>query len=544
MLDVPIGINLPDQEVTDPYDQSLENVIVTDSGETRIVRLRPGYRLAFDTTTAAKVDGIYDWSEHAIVIAVSNGNVYKLSSAEFDPTSISYLLLETGDKLLLESGDKLLIENEGGGITDVTGGTDMTVGNRVTWANNGDWLYMANGGKIQELRYATSYVTFGSPAHDYVCILNNTAVTSTLDPTNTTYWTDLGANPSSTYDAWVAGVRYGSGKAEVLTDSDAPTTVKQIAIADKYLLALEDGTQTVWFAEVAEPWSFAGEYFQPEHLPDDANVLVSNSGDIWVGGPRSIQIFQDDGVTPWISSNYGAISHGVLAPYSFVFCSTPGTFVWIDDKRRVVRLEGKTAVTLSYTLNTWLNRLEYVADAIADFLVYQGIPLYILQFPMEDKTVALNLESGVWSQWSTSTTRWAASCMSIIPHWDYILMGHISDGTINVVEPEQYLDGTTAITAKVRTPRLNADGVTRVPELISYLTKVVYTTDTDDATITVKHRDDDNTWTTERTVTLSGKDKTTHVKHLYRLGAYRFYRQYEFNLSDMWPYSLAKVVQK
>lgn len=542
-MEISIGINQPDQEAVDPKGQHLENVVVTELG----VRLRPGCVTSNDLGTSAKVDGIFDWVEENCVIAVSNGNVFKFT-ATGQGAEAFYLLLESGDSLLLEDSGALQLE-PGGGSVDVTGANDMVVGTRVIFANFGNGiLYMANGAQIQELHASQSFVTHGGK--NWSCKLNNYSVAGAagnepgVATATATYWNDLGAG--SGYDAWAAGVRYGSGLAQRIEDADAPTTVKWIGVLDTYLLAIEAGTERVWFSIVTEPWSWDSDLFSAESVPDTATCLRVQDGDIYIGGQRSIQMWTNDGATPFVESGYGAISHGVVAPYSFTWCPTPGTFIWLDDQRRLVRLEGRTAVVVNHSLDTFLNRVSSVTDAIADFIVIDGVPFYILQFPTNEITVALNLDNNTWSEWYSTQTnqyRWLASCMTNVQAWDLTIIGDTRDGKLKILSSDLDTEDGTAITAKIRSPRNMTGSVVRVGDVALALTKVGRTTSTTAASLTVRWRDDGQDWLTARTVTVDDDSKTDFVKHVRRCGHYRNNRQYEFNVSSMWPYALQRVEQ-
>lgn len=269
MPEIPFSTNLPDQTAVYPYEQTIENAIVTPLG----VRMRPGLEDYQTVSSGKKLLGLYDWQEQNLVVAVtSDGKVWKVSN-----TDTGRLLLETGDKLLLEDGGFLLLE-EPGALTEVTGANVMGTTYKISWADYGSILFMANGGKIQALTPSQSLVT--NDGTNYTCILNHVADATNEPGTGgswETYWTATGDGGS----AWVLGTTYGSGLAQQLdtADSDWPDSVKFIATCDSYLFALEDGTETVWFSQVGSPLYTDGEYFTVEGAADDATCLASLDND-------------------------------------------------------------------------------------------------------------------------------------------------------------------------------------------------------------------------------------------------------------------------
>jgi len=534
-MEIPFGLNLPEQESVDPYGQSLENVVITQFG----AKLRIGSSELIDSSSSSAVDGIYDWKEQSIVIAISAGDVFKMTDSAY--LSGSVLLLESGDYLLLEDSSRLFLESSAA-ITDVSGATSMVSGTRVTWANFGDYLFMANGGNIMELHPSTSQVTHGG--NDYTCIYNNIDIEPGVTSGWATYWQDDGAG--SSHSAWAGGVRYGSGKADVVEDADCPTTVKFIDVADSYLLAIDESYGFMAFSVVDEPWNWDSDYVSAEGLPDDATCLKVENSDVYVGGSRSVEIFQNDGSTPWVSSSYGSITHGVLAPYSFTYCKDVGFFVWIDNDKRLVSLQGRIPSPLNPTLDTFISSLARVSDAIGDFIALNGVPFLILQFPSDEKTISVNLSNNTWSEWFSTDTndyKWDGNCVASVPRWDTVLIGDRTDGTIKSIDYRYKTDDGNDINAIIRTPRVVTQGRARVGHLVLYFLKETEAQSAGSATMTVRWRDDGNDWSTARTVTLSDNEKTNYVKKTYRLGSYANHRQYEFDLTNLHPYTLTKVEQ-
>jgi hypothetical protein len=537
-MDIPIGLNLPDQNHVDPLGQALQNTIVSPLG----VKIRPGASDLIDLGTAAGVDGIFDWQEQDLVIAVSNGGVYRLTNAAYGVGD--FLLLESGSRLLLEDGGRLEIESFPSNA-DVSGAVAFNVGTRATFANFGDYIFIANGGKIQELHPATSYVTHGG--NDYQCILNHTAVAGAggtepgVATASATYWTDLGAG--STYDAWVEGTRYGSGVCEVLTDADAPTTVAFIATADTYLLALETGSERLWWSYPGIPWQWDGDFTSAEYLPDEVTCMLAVNSDIYVGGRKSIQVFQNDGITPWVPTVYGSLSYGVLAPYSFKFCKDINAFIWVDDNRRIVKLEGRTITPLNESLNTYLHDVGVLNDAIADFVIIEGTPYYLVYFPSSDQSIVVNLTNNTYSEWSTIESRWLGNCITNVPNWDMVVIGDKSDGYVKKISTIYSDDAGDSFTPLIRTMRIPSGDVLRTPRLLIHFTKIVDASAAGTASLSVRWRDDGKDWVTARTMDLSDIQDTDFVRSLYRLGHFRNYRQYEFDCSNLWPFSIAKVEQ-
>ena len=83
-----------------------------------------------------------------------------------------------------------------------------------------------------------------------------------------------------------------------------------------------------------------------------------------------------------------------------------------------------------------------------------------------------------------------------------------------------------------------------VGSLIIALTKLTTSSETGSASFTVRYRDDEGDWSSVRTFEMSDDSITDVVAHLWRMGSYRENRQYEIDMSSIYPYSISKVIEQ
>lgn len=103
-----------DQSVLDVHNVEVRNLFVNELEQSE---KRPGLNDWADLETGRGIDGLYWWDTQSMVLAVSDGDVFRLTSAAGDWNKIS-------------NGDKLL------------------VGQQVSIDDNGDTAVMANGGRM------------------------------------------------------------------------------------------------------------------------------------------------------------------------------------------------------------------------------------------------------------------------------------------------------------------------------------------------------------------------------------------------------------
>lgn len=412
-----------------------------------------------DLGTSAAVDGLYWWNRESIALAVSNGNIYKITDSN-------------------------------GSFTDITSDT-LEIGNRVSFAEWENAVYMANEGTI------------------------------------------VGASTSTTTE---------------MADADAPTTVSHLAVLHKYLLALKKDTEEMWFSVVDDPTNWQNDWVTAEAKFDLLKSMGSSQDEIYLMGSGTGEVWYDDGSTPIAKQERGYIESGVIAPYSFALCN--GIWYWIDDERKVVRLNGRTPEVLSNTMNKYIQDFTTVNDAIGDYISVYGRPHYVISFPIEGKTLAYDIYNQMWSEWgfwNTGTSehdRWRGNCTTLAKGWNLQLIGDRANGKVYKFGTSTYQDNGSTLKSLLRTPTINHgyESMLKNPRrLIFHAKRYSSPGDYSDAQLLVKWRDNGaTTWGTEHTITLGKVGETSYRAELW-VGTPYYDRQYEISFTDNAPISLRAV---
>jgi hypothetical protein len=333
-------------------------------------------------------------------------------------------------------------------------------------------------------------------------------------------------------------------------DADAPTTVSHVAFLDRYLLANEIGSANFHFSAVNAPTTWDAEYAVPEAKMDDLSALLVEDLKIALMGEKTLEVWYDDGSTPFVREEQGYISRGTVAKYSFVWCESQNTFVWMDENRQVVMLNGLTPITLSGVMSKYIEGFTSVTDALGDAVVIGGRPYYILSFPTEGKTLVVDFNSKQWYEWgywksATATyEKFRGNSFCYSPAWNITLVGDRANGKVYKFDTTNYDDDGDTLRAMVRTAHYN-HGTEEKLKFSNKLTfrlkrtSVVSTDATPD--LLVKYRDNGSTsWKNEHTVTLQQIGDTEFRASISRLGSY-YSRQYQLVLSDAFPLCIVSM---
>lgn len=448
-----IGLKTHGAAMQDCYVDELENV-----------NRRPGLVELCDLTTAAAVDGLFWWEEQQWVIAVSNGNTYKITASDGTFSQITH------------------------------DDTDFQIGYRTTFADFGTDIYAANGTKIKQIPNA--------------------------------------------------------GNVSDMADADAPTAVTHVAVLDRYLLANEDGTGNFHWSNVNAPTTWEANFAEIEARRDDLAAIIVEYLEIYFLGRQTLEVWNNDGSTPFLRLPQGYIPRGTVAPYSFHWVPTENTFSWMDENRQIVLLKERTPRPLSLTMTAYIQGFSTVSDCIGDYIEIAGRPYSIFSFPTEGECLAYDYTAAQWYEWgywntgTASYDRFRGNCFVLAPAWNLALVGDRANGKIYKFDTTNYDDDGDILRTMIRTSHLN-HGTEEKRKFNNSLTfrvkrtNVVSVDDTPD--LLVKYRDNGATgWSNEKTVTLQQVGNTEFRGKLTRCGSY-FSRQWQFVLSDAYPLCLVSV---
>ncbi len=449
-----VGLTSHGAEMIDVYVDELGNI-----------NRRPGLVELCDLGTAAAVDGLYWWQSASVVLAVSDGKLFKITANDGTNSEVSF-----------------------------DSGQFSVTGTRVSFCEDSTNVYAANGAAIYKIQPAAN--------------------------------------------------------AAPIADADAPTGVTHVVFLDRYLLANQTGTYRCHYSDVNAPDDWSAYWVSKEAQFDALQAIGTANLELYLMGEKTLEVWFNDGSTPFVRASQGFVQRGTIAPSSFCFCDADATWYWLDNNRQVVKLQGRTAVPVSLTMTKYIQEFTTVTDAKGDYIELAGRPYYVLSFPTEEKTLAYDLTRGAWYRWAyynsgTSThDRFRANCFCLAPDWNFLLAGDLANGKIYKFSTTAYDDGGDDLVSLVRTAHYNHGTEAKRKHcngLYVRLKRTNVVSDDDTPDLIVRYRDDGaTTWKSDRTISLQQVGETEFRGKLTRLGSY-YSRQWEFRLSDAYPLCLVSV---
>lgn len=339
-----------------------------------------------------------------------------------------------------------------------------------------------------------------------------------------------------------------SGGTMFMADTDAPTEVSHVDYFDQYILANYDGTSKFGWSGVNAPQSWLSTSFaSAESKPDELVALHVGWREITLFGKESIEVWQNDGVTPFSRLEGAYVERGCIAPYSVV--NAGGIWIWLDHERRVSMLEGRNVKLVSGPYDDEIRNIAPARDAYANFITIGSHAFYIITFPSAEKTFVYDLANNSWYEWGTydssdgSYEQWRGKSYVYAARWQFHLIGdRSSTGKIYRLREDLFTDAGDEIRTKILTGEITHGTTERktATELIMRCKRGVGNVTGNEPVFSVRWKNDNGEWSNYRQVSLGKIGDRQMIKRLFRLGQYRT-RQYEIVHSDPSDFVLSNL---
>ena len=343
------------------------------------------------------------------------------------------------------------------------------------------------------------------------------------------------------HGGYIAKVDVGARTVSLINTATAPQGVTHVKYIQGYVVS--NGTSGIpGDTFFTGPFTIADyltvfEVFNSEALPDGCLAVETDGQFIYSFGQRSVEIANNDGVTPWSKYSIGYIPYGIHAPYSLT--KIDSTFYWLgvgDNSLRIMRITGGNVKTVSTPYDAIINKLGTTLDAYGYTCGIDGHTFYVLQFPTEQLTLVYHIQMDAWYRWAKYDTDNAVyrgflgRCQVYHPTINKNLIG-TTTGTIAT------LDGFSDLGGVIRF-ELTSGNVTgetykqkRAGRMRFQLQRGRTTSATSVPYFNWQHRDDGGNWAPERQVSIGALGNYGYLGQLDRLGIYRE-RQHRLIFTD------------
>lgn len=365
------------------------------------------------------------------------------------------------------------------------------------------------------------------------------AATDTIDLTHKrpTFATDGNrvfiANGGNLYAFNSAG-----GKTNVYTtDSDSPSATTHVGYLDGYILANVSGDVKFKWSDVEDYSSWSALSFASAiGNPDYVNALHVKDREIYLFGVNSVEIWENDGRTPFSRIPGGYLEVGTSSPYTVTL--TENSMVWFESRRRVVEFSGRQIEYVSTPFDKEFESLPEVLQAYSIRKKILGQDLIEFHFPDSGKAYCWNRTSNTWGrlgEWNSqlpgyNLPRWGS--YTYATDWGRHLAGDREDPTLYFTSDTYKDDNGTPIRLYRLTGHLDFGTSInkRATELRVRLRRGALSYSTTPK-LMLRWRDNNRYWSQEHEIELGDLGETDIIWRIDTRGIFRT-RQYEFSATD------------
>lgn len=245
-----------------------------------------------------------------------------------------------------------------------------------------------------------------------------------------------------------------------MADADAPTSVTHLAFVDQYVLANDAGSGAMQFSDINNMTAWqALSFFSAESQPDNVLAIASGYSEIIALGSETVEFWVNDGQSPFSRIPGSAQPFGTSARYSLALVGA--AWMWLDDKRRFVTMQGRNVVPVSSPYDRVIQRYSAVDDAVGYDLSFEGMPLYVLNFPTAGETLVYNYVTQQWHKWGDWNVeqarydRYRGATYCYAKAWNQHLVGDHTNGKIYRLSRSVWTDNGNPIRSLLRTGHIS-----------------------------------------------------------------------------------------
>ena len=333
-----------------------------------------------------------------------------------------------------------------------------------------------------------------------------------------------------------------------ITDVDAPTKSTHIVFMDKYLISNDLATGEegkVKYSDVNDPlvWN-ALSFFETERKPDGVTAIGTVGNQLVVFGPRSIEFFYNDGVTPFRRFDGGESNIGTSAPHSVQYAENM-FWLFLDENRRLNKMSGRESTYVSGPYDRELNAINNIDKMTSMIVNIDGRSFYVMNFANDDKTFVYDyiLDRWYrWGEWDSSVSRYRrfkglGSSFNVKNGEQWV--GDKANGKIYRMGPDIYQDDGAVVRRSILTGYFDHNTAQRkISKKLMFRIKRGVAKDISDTAgrVEIRYRDnDEGAFGTSRFVSTGSAGDSRFHYELRRNGQYR-QRQWEFVSSDSMPF--------
>lgn len=225
-----------------------------------------------------------------------------------------------------------------------------------------------------------------------------------------------------------------------------------VTFQDGYFIFNRKGTGQFFFTGILDTSLDPLDFATAEAAPDDTLGVFSDQSSLWLFGVKSIEIWYNDGVTPWSRMHGAYIERGIGSPYSVV--KLDNALFFVGDDGIVYRTQGYSLIHVS----THEIESQFLSGDISDAYAYgytcEGHMFYVLTIPSINRTCVYDAATKLWAE-RTSSAYGSHNGICAVDCFDKVLIGDFASGKILNLSMDVFTDDGEVIVRELIAPVLS-----------------------------------------------------------------------------------------
>ena len=253
----------------------------------------------------------------------------------------------------------------------------------------------------------------------------------------------------------------GESPAIRVADEVAPVDVSSIATHNNRMLAVERGTNRVWYTLPVQvdnptaPLEWSG-YFDATRTTDSIQSLMAVGAEILLMRNKSVEFWYDDGVTPFRPVSGAAVDIGISSPRAVI--KQANTVFWLSSDSHFYAMTGRQPVDLGKgQIDDAIQNITSISDVIAA-ATHQFV---IFTFTQASQSWVFDIKNQVWYSWSSLSAgrhkEYRGRHAARMPGGRWLLGGY--DGWTYFMFNGIFKDGESTCQLKHRTPHYDLGSI-------------------------------------------------------------------------------------
>ena len=204
---------------------------------------------------------------------------------------------------------------------------------------------------------------------------------------------------------------------------NASNNVTSVCYINSRFVAIEANSARFYWSGLLDGRSWdALDFATAERQPDNLLDIASLGDNIWLFGQSSVEVWQNDGVTPFSRIEQVSFDKGIIATGALT--KADNTLFFVGSDAKVYRASTDVPNRIS---DHWLEAKTKASASVSLFsFVYEGHEFVCLR--LDSETFAYDVATQAWCEFQTNGGQWIVQCAAMKGTVAYF--GHDSTGDI------------------------------------------------------------------------------------------------------------------